>query len=127
MIRLGIIGCGGIAMLHAENILSGKCPEIRVSAVADRLENRRAWAREKFPDAEVFCEGSDLIAARPCDAVLIATPHYQHPTLAVEALEHGLHVMSEKPAGVYTLQVRDAIAAADRHPELTYALMYNQR
>ena len=127
MIRLGIIGCGGIAMLHAENILSGKCPEIRVSAVADRLENRRAWAREKFPDAEVFNEGSDLIAARPCDAVLIATPHYQHPTLAVEALEHGLHVMSEKPAGVYTLQVRDAIAAADRHPELTYALMYNQR
>ena len=127
MIRLGIIGCGGIAMLHAQNIQSGKCPEIRVSAVADRLESRREWARGVFPDAAVFNEGSDLIAARPCDAVLIATPHYQHPTLAVEALDHGLHVMSEKPAGVYTLQVRDAIVAADRHPELTYALMYNQR
>ena len=42
MIRLGIIGCGGIAMLHAENILSGKCPEIEVTAVADRRESRRA-------------------------------------------------------------------------------------
>lgn len=127
MIRLGIIGCGGIAMLHAENILSGKCPEIEVTAVADRRESRRDWARGKFPDAAVFSEGSELIAARPCDAVLIATPHYQHPTLAAEAFEHGLHVMSEKPAGVYTLQVREMIAAADRHPELTFGLMYNQR
>lgn len=127
MIRLGIIGCGGIAMLHAENILGGKCPEIRVTAAADRREVRRDWAREKFPDAAIYNEGSDLIADAKCDAVLIATPHYQHPTLAVEALERGLHVMSEKPAGVYTLQVRDMIAAADRHPELTFALMYNQR
>ena len=127
MIRLGIIGCGGIAMLHADNILGGKCPEIRVTAAADRRESRRAWARERFPQAAVYGEGSDLIADAPCDAVLIATPHYQHPTLAVEALERGLHVMSEKPAGVYTLQVREMIAAADRHPELTFALMYNQR
>ena len=127
MIRLGIIGCGGIAMLHAENILTGKCPEIVVTAAADRREVRRDWAREKFPDAVIYSEGSDLISDAKCDAVLIATPHYQHPTLAVEALEHGLHVMSEKPAGVYTLQVRDMIAAADRHPELTFALMYNQR
>ncbi len=127
MIRLGIIGCGGIAMLHAENILSGKCPEIRVTAAADRRESRRAWARERFPEAAIYSEGSDLIAAKPCDAVLIATPHYQHPALSVQALENGLHVMSEKPAGVYTLQVREVIEAADRHPELTYALMYNQR
>lgn len=127
MIRLGIIGCGGIAMLHADNILGGKCPQIEVTAAADRRESRRAWAREKFPQAVIYDEGSDLIAAAECDAVLIATPHYQHPTLTVEALERGLHVMSEKPAGVYTLQVREMIAAADRHPELTFALMYNQR
>ena len=127
MIRLGIIGCGGIAMLHAENILSGRCPEICVTAAADRRESRRAWAREKFPQAAVFSEGSELIASGTCEAVLIATPHYQHPTLAADALDHGLHVISEKPAGVYTLQVRDMIAAADRHPELTFALMYNQR
>ena len=126
-IRLGIIGCGGIAMLHTDNILSGKCPEFLVTAVADRRSSRREWAHEKYPDAAVFSEGSDLIAAHPCDAVLIATPHYQHPTLAVEALENGFHVMSEKPAGVYTLQVREVIDAANRHPELTYALMYNQR
>ena len=127
MLRLGIIGCGGIAMLHTDNILGGKCPEISVTAVADPRESRREWAKAKYPEAQVFTEGKELIASKPCDAVLIATPHYLHPPLAVEAFEHGLHVMSEKPAGVYTLQVREMIAAADRHPELTFGLMYNQR
>ncbi len=127
MLRLGIIGCGGIAMLHTDNILGGKCPEISVTAVADPRESRREWAKAKYPEAQVFTEGKELIASKPCDAVLIATPHYLHPPLAVEAFEHDLHVMSEKPAGVYTLQVREMIAAADRHPGLTFGLMYNQR
>ena len=127
MIRLGIIGCGGIAGLHVGNILSGQCPEIRITAMADRRESRRVWAREQVPDAAIFCEGSDLIHSGTCEAVLIATPHYQHPTLAAEALEEGLHVMVEKPAGVYTLQLRDMIAVADRHPELTFGMMFNQR
>ena len=127
MIRLGIIGCGGIASLHARNILQGHCPEITVTAAADRRESRRNWAKEKFPEAAIFSEGLDLIASDSCDAVLICTPHYQHPELSVAALRHGKHVISEKPAGVYTLQVREEIKAAQEHPELTFAMMFNQR
>ena len=48
MIRLGIIGCGGIAGLHVGNILSGQCPEICITAMADRRESRRVWARERL-------------------------------------------------------------------------------
>lgn len=127
MLRLGIIGAGGIASLHTHNILSGKCPEVQLTAMADRKESRREWIRATVPDTAVFCEGSDLIASDTCDAVLIATPHYQHPTLAIEAFRHGKHVLCEKPAGVYTLQVRDMIAEADKHPELTFGMMFNQR
>ncbi len=127
MIRLGIVGCGGIASHHAKNILEGLCPEVCVTAAADRKESRRKWAGENFPEAAIFCEGSDLIASDACDAVLICTPHYQHPELAALALRHGKHVLSEKPAGVYTLQVREMIRAADEHPELTFAMMFNQR
>ena len=126
-VRLGIIGVGNMGSAHAENILSGECPEIVVSAVADRRESRRRWAAERLPGAAVFTEGTELIASGTCDAVLIAVPHYQHPELAVSAFDRGLHVMCEKPAGVYTLQVRDMIAAADRHPELTFGMMFNQR
>lgn len=127
MIRLGIIGCGSIASLHAGNILQGHCPEITVTAAADRRKSRRQWAKEQFPDAVIFSEGLDLIASDACDAVLICTPHYQHPELSVAALRQGKHVISEKPAGVYTLQVRKEIQAAREHPELTFAMMFNQR
>ena len=126
-VRLGLIGVGNMGTGHAENILAGLCPEIEITAAADRRASRRAWAQEHLPDAAIFEEGSALIASGRCDAVLIAVPHYQHPPLAIDAFAHGLHVMCEKPAGVYTLQVREMIAAADAHPELSFGMMFNQR
>ena len=127
MLKLGIIGVGNIGSSHVERVIKGECPGVTIAAVADRRESRRAWAKDKAPEAQVFVEGSELIASGCCDAVLIATPHYQHPILAQEAFEHGQHVLCEKPAGVYTLQVRDMNAAADKHPELTFGMMFNQR
>ena len=127
MLKLGIIGVGNMGSGHATRIKEGACPNIVVTAVADRRASRRAWAQENVPGAQVFAEGSELIQAGVCDAVLIATPHYQHPTLAAEAFEAGLHVLCEKPAGVYTLQVRDMMAAADKHPDRVFAMMFNQR
>ncbi len=126
-IRLGIIGAGNMGSGHIRNILSGECPEITISAVADRRSSRREWVKEQLPEAILFTEGAELIAAKVCDAVLIATPHYQHPVLAKLAFAQGLHVMCEKPAGVYTLQVREMIEAADAHPECTFGMMFNQR
>ena len=126
-VRLGIIGVGNIGTAHMATILGGGCPEVVITAAADRRESRRKWAEENLPGVQVFTEGEDLIASGACDAILIAVPHYQHPTLAVSALRHGLHTLVEKPAGVYTLQVREMNEEADRHPELAFALMYNQR
>jgi predicted dehydrogenase len=99
-----------------------------LAAVADRLESRRAWARTELPeDVRIFTEGKDLIESDACDAVIISTPHYQHPQLSIFAFQHGLHVLCEKPAGVFTLDVRQMIEEADLHPELTFAMMFNQR
>ncbi len=126
-VRLGIIGIGNMGTGHAENILAGKCPEIEITAVADRRASRREWAAEHLKGTDIFEEGEELIASGKADAVLIAVPHYQHPTLAISAFQHGMHVMCEKPAGVYTLQVREMMAEADRHPELTFGMMFNQR
>ena len=126
-VRLGIIGVGNIGTGHVENILAGMCPEVVITAAADRRESRRAWIKEHLPDVEIFNEGEDLIASGKCEAVMVCVPHYQHPGLAISAMRHGLHVLVEKPAGVYTLQVREMNEEADRHPELAFALMYNQR
>ena len=128
MLRLGIIGVGNIGSAHFGHVMKGLCPDVQLTAAADRRESRREWIRANGPaDIAVFTEGSELIASGACDAVLIATPHYQHPPLACEAFRHGLHVLCEKPAGVYTLQVREMISAADERPDLVFGMMFNQR
>lgn len=126
-VRLGIIGVGNMGSGHAANILAGKCPEIELAAVADRREARRQWAKDTLPEGTaIFEEGSDLIQSGLCDAVHICTPHYQHPTLAMEAFAAGLHVMCEKPAGVYTKAVREMNEAAEKSGKV-FAMMFNQR
>ena len=126
-VRLGIIGVGNMGSGHAANILAGKCPEIELTALADRRESRRQWAKDTLPEGTaIFEEGSDLIQSGLCDAVHICTPHYQHPTLAMEAFAAGLHVMCEKPAGVYTKAVREMNEAAEKSGKV-FAMMFNQR
>ena len=125
-VKLGVIGLGNMGSGHTQNILAGKTPEITLAAVADRREARRAWAQDNLPGVPLFTEGSQLIRSGLCDAVLIATPHYQHPTLAQDAFSQGLHVMCEKPAGVYTKAVREMNAAADQSGKV-FAMMFNQR
>ena len=125
-VRLGIIGLGNMGTCHVETIQKGDVPEVCITAVADRREVRRAWARENVPGAAVFEEGSDLIHSGLCDAVMVVVPHYQHPGLSIEALQAGLHVLCEKPAGVYTKQVREMNEVASASDK-TFAIMFNQR
>ncbi len=125
-LKLGIIGTGNMGLGHIDNYLNGKMPEIEITALADTDPKKLEKAKEKITDAKPFDNASALINSGLCDAVLIATPHYMHPPIAIEALNAGLHVMSEKPAGVYTKQVRELIEVADKS-EKTYAIMFNQR
>lgn len=126
-VRMGIIGIGNMGSGHLKNILEGKVPEMEVTAVADRQDDRRTWAKEHLPESvAVFEEGKDLIAAGVCDGVLIAVPHYQHPELTIDAMNHGLHVMCEKPAGVYTKQVQEMNEAAEKSG-MVFGMMFNQR
>ena len=63
---------------------------------------------------QCFETAEDLFKSGAVDAVIIATPHYFHPPLAIKAMKHGLHVLIEKPAGVYTKQVRELNAFAQK-------------
>ncbi len=126
-IKIGIIGIGNIGRTHCITILEGKVPEMILTAVAGTGETGRTWAKENLPDTVViFEDGNLLIESGLCDAVLVATPHYGHPALVIKAFEHGLHVLCEKPAGVYTRQVREMNEAAAKY-NLVFAMMFNQR
>jgi len=129
-VKLGIIGLGNMGSAHVKSILEGKVPDIEISAVADRMEGRRAWAAGCLPQGvPVFNDGMELIKSGRCGAVLVATPHYDHPPLSIAAFKAGLHVMCEKPAGVYTKQVREMNEAAAKAADsgLVFGLMFNQR
>lgn len=127
IISIGIIGIGNMGSAHTLSISKGLVPGLKLVAVADRKETRRQWAVENLPeDCRVFKEGTELIESGLCDAVLIATPHYQHPPLTVQALEAGLHVMCEKPVGVDAADIQGMCDAADRSGKV-FALMFNQR
>jgi predicted dehydrogenase len=138
-VKLGIIGVGNMGFGHIKGIIAQADCEIEVTAIADRIDSKLEAVKkhildhnEKNPENAVslpatFKEGSELIASGTCEAILIAVPHYDHPVLAIEAFKAGLHVLCEKPAGVYTLQVREMMAEADKHPELKFGMMFNQR
>lgn len=125
-VKLGIIGIGNMGGAHLQNYVDGVMPEIEVTCVADIDEKKFENAKAKVPGIVCFNNATDLIQSGLCEAVIIATPHYFHPPIAIEALKAGLHVMSEKPAGVYTKQVNELIDFA-KTQDKTYAIMFNQR
>ena len=125
-IRLGIIGMGNMGSGHLRSVLNGECPRIEVTAFADTDPEKLSRAGELCPSAAAFGTAQELMDSGLADAVLIAVPHYDHPTIAIECFKRGLHVMTEKPAGVYTRQVREMNAAAEKSG-VKFAIMFNQR
>ena len=67
-----------------------------------------------------------MYASGLVDGVIIATPHYDHPSLVIKAFDNNLHALVEKPAGVYTKQVREMNEAAEKSDRV-FGIMYNQR
>ena len=127
-IRLGIIGIGNMGSGHATGVLEGKCPDLELTAVADINPDRLAWARKNLTDkVACFDDAEKMLDSGRIDACIVSVPHYDHPRYATACLERGIHVMVEKPAGVYTKQVREMNEAADRHPEVVFGMMFNQR
>ncbi|WP_058302094.1 Gfo/Idh/MocA family protein [Gorillibacterium timonense] len=126
-LRIGIIGIGNMGSSHASRLWDGEVKEARLAAVCDINPERLSWAESRFgAEVERFADADSLYTSGSIDAVVIATPHYSHPELAIQAFEHGLHVLVEKPAGVYTKQVRLMNEAAARSDK-KFAIMYNQR
>ena len=125
-VRFGIIGIGNRGTEIAQRILNGETTELEITAVADTDPARLAWAAENLPGVQRFDSAQALLDSGAVDAVVVAVPHYDHPGLCLEALKRNIHVMCEKPAGVYTKAVRPVIEYAKICPA-TFAMMFNQR
>ena len=112
---------------HAKNFLDGKIENGYISAVCDIDPERFGFFKEKFGDSiKYFNTAEDMMKSGECDVVMICVPHYKHPELAIMAMDNNLHCIVEKPAGVYTLQVKEML---ERHKtsDKILGIMFNQR
>ena len=125
-IRLGVIGYGNMGTTHCKNAANGLTPNMVLTAICDISEARRNVAKENHGDVAIFDNYKDLLKSGLCDLVIVATPHYDHPKMVADAFAEGLHVICEKPAGVYTKQVLEMNEAAEKSGKV-FSMMYNQR
>ncbi len=122
-VRVGVIGVGGMGGGHCKTCQ--RIEEVELTAVADIDADRAREIGEKF-SVPHFERHEDLLAKGIVDAVIIATPHYFHPPIAIDAFEAGLHVLSEKPVGVRVGMVERMIEAAEKSGKL-FCVMFQMR
>jgi predicted dehydrogenase len=127
-VKYGIIGVGNMGSGHLKMFMNGDVENAEVVAVADINDKKLQKVKENYPNAKLdyYKSGEELIRNADVDAVIVAVPHYFHPPLVIQALQKGISAICEKPAGVYTKQVKEMNAVADQSSAL-FTVMFNQR
>ena len=126
-IRFGIVGCGNIGSSHAKKLTEGKVENGVLTAVCDINPIKLDAFRELYGDTiKYYSTAEEMFKSGECDCVIISVPHYDHPSLAILAMDHNLHCVVEKPAGVYTLQVEEMIERSKKSDKVL-GIMFNQR
>jgi len=124
-VRLGIAGMGNIGSHHADYLLAGKIKRCELKAVSGPHVEKLVSYQQR--GLKIFDDGGELLRSGQVDAVIIATPHYQHTTLGIAALQAGLHVMVEKPISVHKAAAERLIAVRREHPRQVFAAMFQMR
>jgi predicted dehydrogenase len=114
-IKVGIIGCGGIA--NGKHMPSLKrLPNVKMVAFCDIIPERAEAARRDFgtPDAVAYTDYRDLLKISDIEVVHVLTPNKSHAEISIAALEAGKHVMCEKPMAASSAEAHAMVEAARR-------------
>lgn len=126
-INVGVVGVGNMGSAHAANIYKGLVPGMTLKCICDIDPGKIKKAAEFFDDSVVcFSDYDEMLESGLLDAVIIATPHFCHPKMTMDALKHGIHVLCEKPVGVDAEVVKEVNSIAAKSDK-TFAIMFNQR
>lgn len=126
-VRLGIIGLGAQGGLYANFLEEKKMKKLVIGAICDIDPTKKALASEQYPNIPFYDNYIDMLDSGDVDAIVTCVPHYLHPEIGIETLKRNIHALVEKPAGVYTKQVKELNDYAATKPELTFGIMFNQR
>ncbi len=128
MFRLGIAGIGTIANNYIGLIADGKVSGVEIAALCSHnLDHMQAVSEKYALGASLYQSHEELLAYHRLDGVLICTPHGLHLRMTKSVLEAGLHVLTEKPVGIFCDEAEEALAEQRKHPELVCGVLYNRR
>ncbi len=122
-VRIGIVGVGGMGSHHAGYLSTGEVKGAELAAVCDIEESKLG----RWDGVRDFTDSRELIRSGLVDAVLIATPHYDHTTVGIDAFGQGLHVLSEKPISVHKADCERLIAAHKASDSRVFSAMFQMR
>ena len=123
-VKVGVIGLGNMGSGHLS--LISQIPEMELAACCDILPERAEKYGKQYA-VPYFTDADELIKSGLVEAVTIAVPHYSHTPIAISALNHNLHVLTEKPVGVHKNDVLKMIQAHKEHPDRVFAAMFQMR
>ena len=125
-VKFGIVGVGNMGSSHVKSI--GGMDNGELTCVCDI--NPKAFDRiapETRAKIKCFTSLDEFLAFPELDAVVVAVPHYDHPAIAIKALEAGKHIVVEKPITVHKKMAQELLAASAKYPDKVRVLMLNQR
>jgi len=123
-VRIGIVGMGNMGKYHADYLLKDEVAHAELAAVCSTSPHKLEAYKDKV---KVFSDGEAMIKSGEIDAVLVATPHYQHTSLGICAIEHQVHLMVEKPISAHKADAEKLIAVAEKHPAIVFGAMFQLR
>lgn len=128
MLRIGIAGVGMIAQSYMTQVANGKIHG-KVTALnsRNRANMEDALAKTGLTDVALYTDYHEMLESGKIDVVMICTPHYFHPQMAMDALARGIHPLVEKPVGVYSEEVQALAAELKKRPELRLGVLYCNR
>ena len=126
--RIAVIGVGIMGSQHVRDL--GRIPNTRLVAVCDIDKSRADQAAAQY-HVPAFYDYHDLLDRGELDGVMVATPHYFHTPISIDALQRGIHVLCEKPLAVHVKDGQKMIAACEKarqkFPTLVFAIMFQNR
>jgi len=124
-LRVGLIGCGGVAEVHAAAVAALSPETATLAAVYDVVGERAQILAERH-GAKALSSLDAMLEDGAVDAVHLCTPHDLHVPHALAALRNGLHVLSEKPAAI-SLAELDALEEAATGSVAQYGVCFQNR
>lgn len=129
MIRVGIVGIGYIAEEYIKLFTKGKIHGAAITALSsrNRLHMQEIQSKYALEDVTLFTDYDAMLCSDCIDMVMICTPHFYHPGMAIRAMEAGIHTMIEKPVGVFPEELDALVDCVKSHPAVQSGVLYCRR